>query len=239
MFEDIEQLEKEVQEFRQNMLGSTALLKSLDAIVAALMAQTAELSAKSAEMAGKMDSQSTAIQNKTDDTLQKLVANLADCVVELRKMTDGAVERLSAENKANLTNTTTQILSTQKAYIETLQATERALHECKEELQRQTTAVVDRLCAENKQNLADTVAQFLAAQKEYTDTLRATENAIQACSLELSKKHSEFLERLEKTNIDQIYQACVDMRKSVESKLTILLAGVGVAVILTIVGLFI
>ena len=35
MFEDIEQLEKEVQEFRQNMLGSTALLKSLDAIVAA------------------------------------------------------------------------------------------------------------------------------------------------------------------------------------------------------------
>ncbi|MGM9773093.1 MAG: hypothetical protein ACI3YU_10695 [Segatella copri] len=188
MFEDIEQLEKEVQDFRKNMLGSAALLKSLDAIVAALKAQTAELSAKSAEMAGKMDFQSTAIQNKTDNTLQKLVANLTDCVAELRKVTDRAVEQLSAENKENLANTTTQILSTQKAYIETLQATEKA---------------------------------------------------IQACSAELSKKHGEFLDRLEKTNINQIYRACVDMRKAVETKLTILMAGVGVAIILAIVGLFI
>lgn len=188
MFEDIEQLEKEVQEFRKNILGSAALLKSLDTIVAALKAQTAELSAKSAEMAGKMDSQSTAIQKKTDDTLQKLVANLTDCAAELRKVTDGAVDRLSTENKENLTNTAAQILATQKEYIETLQATEKA---------------------------------------------------IQACSSELGKKHGEFLDRLEKTNIDQIYQVCVDMKKSVETKLTILMAGVGVAIILAIVGLFI
>lgn len=188
MFDDIEQLEKEVQEFRQNMLGSTALLKSLDAIVLALKAQTTEFTTKSNEMTGKLDAQATAIQNKADDTLDKLVTNLTNCIAEIRKVSNEAADRLSAENKANLANTTTQIQSTQKEYIAALEATDRA---------------------------------------------------VQAYTTELNKKHGEFLDRLETTNIDQIYQGCMDMKKSMESKFTILMAGVGVAVVLAVVGLFI
>ena len=279
MFDDIEQLEKEVQEFRQNMLGSTALLKSLDAIVLALKAQTTEFTTKSNEMTGKLDAQATAIQNKADDTLEKLVTNLTNCIADIRKVSNEATDRLSAENKANLVNTTTQIQSTQQGYIEALQATEKALQGCKTEfsiksaemtggikaqseamqksngelLEKLRTCVtqciaelkkvnddaVSRLAEENKNNLANSVAQFSATQKEYIAALEATDRAVQAYTIELNKKHGEFLERLEKTNIDQIYQGCMDMKKSMESKFTILLTGVGVAIVLAVVGLFI
>lgn len=279
MFDDIEQLEKEVQEFRQNMLGSTALLKSLDAIVLALKAQTTEFTTKSNEMTGKLDAQATAIQNKADDTLEKLVTNLTNCIAEIRKVSNEAADRLSAENKANLANTTTQIQATQQGYVEALQATEKALQECKtefsiksaemtgrikaqseamqksndESLEKLRTCVtqciaelkkvnddaVSRLAEENKNNLANSAAQFSATQKEYIAALEATDRAVQAYTTELSKKHGEFLDRLEKTNIDQIYQGCMDMKKSMESKFTILMAGVGVAIVLAVVGLFI
>ncbi len=43
MFTDIEQLEKEVQEFRKNIVGANALISSLDAIIDAIKKQTAEM----------------------------------------------------------------------------------------------------------------------------------------------------------------------------------------------------
>ena len=62
---------------------------------------------------------------------------------------------------------------------------------------------------------------------------------LQAYSTELGQKYADFLDRLERTNIDQIYQYCVSMRKGIETRMTILMAGVGAAVVLALVGLFI
>lgn len=166
MFDDIEQLEKEVQAFRRNMLGADKLLKSLDAVTAALEAQTEHLNARSAEMAGKMDAQSAALEAKTDD----------------------AVNRMSKENKANLEKTAVQITD---------------------------------------------------AQEEYMTALRETDRTLRAYARDLSREHDAFLARLEKTNIDQIYQGFTDMKKTMEARFTVLMAGVGAVVVLAIVGLFI
>ena len=228
MFTDIEQLEKEVQEFRKNIVGANALISSLDAIIDAIKKQTAEMASTSEKVTQKMDSQTTAIQTSSEETLKKLVDNLTTCVSELRGLNESAVAQLTAGNKENLEKIAEQIAATQKGYIDTLQSTERAIQECSK-----------NLSSENKEHIESAVASIKEAQQEFVSQMQSAESTLRACKDELVAKHADFLDRLEKTNMDQIYQTCVDMRKSIDTKLTLLLAGVGLAIVLGIVGLFI
>ena len=62
---------------------------------------------------------------------------------------------------------------------------------------------------------------------------------LNSASDELEKKYADFLNRLETTNVDQIFQSCEQMKKSLETKLLFVAGGVGVAVILTVISFFI
>ena len=290
MFNDIEQLEKEVQAFRQNMLGSASLIRSLEGLLDALKAQTRELSARSSEMTGRLDSQYASIQTKSDEVLNIMAQKLSAGVADMRAVTDGAAMRLSTDNKTYMDTAVSRIRETQKDYIDAVQASQRAIERCEAEVRTQARSVMDQLCAENRKNLDDTasriqaaqqdyiaavqaaktamgeyeaafehhsqaltdqlcaenrknlddtISRLLASQKAYTDKLQTTEQVLQAYSTELGQKYADFLDRLERTNIDQIYQYCVSMRKGIETRMTILMAGVGAAVVLALVGLFI
>jgi chromosome segregation ATPase len=228
MFTDIEQLEKEVQEFRKNIVGANALINSLDAIIEAIKKQTAEMASTSEKVTQKMDSQTTAIQASSEETLKKLADSLTTCVSELRGLNESAVAQLTAGNKENFEKIAEQIVATQKGYIDTLQSTERAIQECSK-----------NLSSENKEHIESAVASIKEAQQEFVSQMQSAESALRVCKDELVAKHADFLDRLEKTNMDQIYQTCVDMRKSIAMKLTLMLAGVGLAIVIGIVGLFI
>lgn len=84
---------------------------------------------------------------------------------------------------------------------------------------------------------------FLKELGQLTDShmaqLSATESHIAALSEQLETKYNAFVTKLESTNMDQIYQYCQDMNKSISMKLGITLGGVAVAIILSIVALFI
>ena len=77
------------------------------------------------------------------------------------------------------------------------------------------------------------------AQKEHLDRLTQIETAITATKDELDKKYKAFLEKLESTNMDQIFKVCQEMKKSIETKLLLLTGGVGIAIILMIVSFII
>lgn len=69
--------------------------------------------------------------------------------------------------------------------------------------------------------------------------LSDTEKRVVDLSQQLETKYNAFVAKLEATNMNQLYKYCQDMNKSINTKLGLALGGVAVAVIVSIVSLFI
>ena len=83
--------------------------------------------------------------------------------------------------------------------------------------------------------------EFLASvKKEYGDyvaVLRESQTKMEKICTELDNKYNAFLAKMESTNMDQIYKVCQDMDKKLNTKLTMILAGVAVAIFLAVVAI--
>ena len=69
--------------------------------------------------------------------------------------------------------------------------------------------------------------------------LSDTEKRVVDLSQQLEVKYDSFVAKLEATNMEQLYKCCQDMNKSINIKLGLTLGGVAIAIILSIVSLFI
>ena len=65
-----------------------------------------------------------------------------------------------------------------------------------------------------------------------------TEKRIVDLSQQLEAKYDAFVAKLEATNMDQLYKYCQDMNKSINTKLGLALGGVAIAIIVSIISLF-
>ena len=115
-----------------------------------------------------------------------------------------------------------------------------------DEFSKQLLSVVESIQAiprEIQNNSAQQNSLFLKDLQEIMDArmaqLTETENHVIAMSQQLENKYNEFLATLEATNMDQLYKYCQGMNKSVNMKLGIALAGIAIAIVISIVSLFI
>ena len=97
--------------------------------------------------------------------------------------------------------------------------------ELSELFQRKTEALVQTLHDEQKQ-----------IQEQYAADL-AKANEVSAKQLEA--KYDAFIAKLEVINVHQLYKYCQDMNKSINTKLGLALSGIVIAVIVSIISLFI
>ena len=88
--------------------------------------------------------------------------------------------------------------------------------------------------------------QYASFLKELEKTVEArleqlaqTEDRVTKLGQQLESKYNAFVEKLDATNMDQLYKYCQDMNKAINVKLGLLLGRVAVAVIVSIVSLFI
>jgi lysine/ornithine N-monooxygenase len=87
--------------------------------------------------------------------------------------------------------------------------------------------------------MREELAKFKAEQDRYLSELGKVEETVSAYKGELELKHSEFVNKLESTNIDQIYKLTQDTKDSMNKKFTFLFAGISVIFVLMIVSFFI
>ena len=94
-----------------------------------------------------------------------------------------------------------------------------------------------------KDNSTQQYDAFLKELEKMMDTrlahLSDTEKRVVGLSQQLESKYDAFVAKLEATNMDQLYKYCQDMNKSINTKLGIALGGVAIAVIVSIISLFI
>lgn len=275
MFTDIEQLEKEIQAFKKNILASNELIQTIEAVVAAAKKQNADYQAATTALQDKMDTHTEGLKKLSEDTIAQMLAESKKTASEVQGIANTTIADMSASNKTLLADTVEQLKAAQKVYIDALEAVKVALSETTTErgkqLEEATEALktaqkdyYDRLAqleatikethdrsleaiksamdaaTEDQRKQLETASEVIrTAQKEHLDRLTQIETAITATKDELDKKYKAFLEKLESTNMDQIFKVCQEMKKSIETKLLLLTGGVGIAIILMIVSFFI
>lgn len=210
MIPTIEMLEKEIEQFHSNVSGSNALVAALNDVVTVGKKQSQMFDEKTAE-------------------LQTLLAKLPE---DVRAEFASCFQTFSSEIQAEHSRYQAEVAAILKACSTSVSEAEAKI-----------TATPDAVEGKMNEAYAKSQEALTVAQKKYADDLQtATQeflNKTNACMSLIEEKYNAFIMKLEATNVDQIYKICEKMNSAINMKLNIALAGVGVAVILAILGLFI
>ena len=100
MFDNIEQLEREITEFRQNILASKDLLSTMRSLVDAMKRQSSGVQTTTLSVVAKLDAQVIQLQNYANSTLQGLISRLDSCLEESKALASKTAGLINEDNKA-------------------------------------------------------------------------------------------------------------------------------------------
>ena len=239
MFEDIEKMEQEIKDFRQNILASSQLVDGMSSIVKESQAQQALMRQVSTEY-------QSAIKSITEGTIQKIESLEASSITEMKAMIEAcmtdAIQQISVANKAYIDELDNSNASVKLVHAE-LSKSQIAMQTVFE----QTINRIEGLETENTKQIKSIVETALSeaekriyeANKPYIDELAKTDASMKALQTDLTEKYSQFSTQIENARTDELIKTCSDMRKSLELKTTLTIIGVIVVIVLEIVQIFV
>ena len=174
---------------------------------------------------------------KYSNELTALLSNIISALSDEAKLFDERVKALEASVAA----TPDQLKSGNQDLI---QQTLDNINRAKSDYETALRGYLDELKAVPKSISDSNNAQynefFDLVKKEYSEyvaVLRESQTKMEKISTELDNKYNAFLAKMESTNMDQIYKVCQDMDKKLNTKLTMILAGVAVAIVLSVIAI--
>jgi len=242
MFDSVEQLEMEVQEFQQNILASTEFVRSIEKIIAAIRAQEHDFATKSSELTINMDSDVKAFRTSQKEALSKLIAENKTLNDELTAKGNELLKELntvSQEIELSNAGVIKDFRECISAQIENSNSVNTALQVQIESFAKKCDGFLQSASEINQTHLSQTSNIINESQQDYLLKIEESNTAINQCQEELNRKYEAFLVKLESTNIDQMFKVCQEIKKSMNTKILILSVGVGSTIALMIVSLFI
>lgn len=208
MFESVEQLEKEVQEFRQNILASSELIKSIEGLIAATKAQKDSFASESSELLTKMDAHTEALKTSYAEALSKMVKENSKLVSDLsskgesllREM-QGIPDEVDKRNSAIAAQFETKggaILQDMQAISEAVDKRNAALaadfQKCSADLKSQTEMLIAQLQAE--------ISKFSKRCDELLLSVQSSNDAhLSNVIKEMQASQKAYIEKLEATDV--------------------------------------
>ena len=180
MFDNISELEKEVQEFEKNILASSQLVKSIEQLANAADAQVRSFAKDSETLLRRIEQQNAAEKDALHSDVYTLLSESAKKTQdETRRVIEAAVERIQ------------QI---QNEYAGAIQKTETALKIHESELIRGFDESAQKHLTDSTRTM-DTAASLLSkAQSELVETVRSAEDKL----IQIQRQYVDQLEKTEK-----------------------------------------
>ena len=263
MLETIEELEKEIEEFQNNVAASGEMILALKQMTEQIKSQSSEFDVQSKALISRMDNIPSSVEKivtannesiKSDVSVEleksikqfayeqsKYITTLQDTqkIVDEYTITAKEQGKLLTENTVNMAE---KISSDIKHLLENI--TEK-----NEELQNHIQATVSSELERNVQQLSEEQMKYLQSLQETKDAIQECmaaiklhENKIQEsisqCENKLENKYNEFLQVLDKLNISNLYEQNKQIKDEVTKKTTILMVITAVSIVVGIVGLF-
>lgn len=257
MLTTIQELEREIEQFHKNIKDSNELMKILMSVASLTKTQTESFEvhtkALQADLTKLSPELSDLFQKKVEGFIQEVHSEHQSYQTAVAKLMDGYAERftqaestlegvpsaLEAQLQKDRTENVAGLKQIQEHYAADLANTNEAFS-------KQIQAVVESIQAVPGQIKDSSDQQYSVFLKELEKLIGArlaqlseTEKRVADLSQQLELKYNAFVTKLEATNMDKLYKYCQEMNKSITAKLSIALGGVAVAVIVSIISLFI
>ena len=193
MFETIEELEKQVAEFEQNILASKALIKSIDGVNPSIHNQQKDFDKQATALLAQMTSIKEAVTcavNEINANNNTFIADTAKAfskqIASLNQSTETYLEGLRNSNDNQLKSAVNSLSDSQKEYTNRIEKFDQSTQQSVDTIVKQseefkTTAnnAVEEMKAANQSGLDAAVKKLTDEQNKYTKRLDAFEESTQ------------------------------------------------------------
>ena len=257
MLTTIQELEKEIEQFHKNIKDSNELINILTSVTELTKTQTESFETRTKAIMDEMSvlppEMRNLFQSKAEEFIKEIRKENQSYQTAVSNLMDGYADKIAkAEvSVSNIPNALEEkIKKDRAANIEDLKKIQEEysadLSKANEVFSKHLQSAVEGVQSLPEQIKEISAQQYDAFLKELGKLIDArlaqlseTESRVLDLSQQLESKYNTFVAKLEATNMDQLYKYCQDMNKSINTKLGIILGGVAVAVIISIVSLFI
>ncbi len=217
MFEDIAQMEKEIETFRKNIAASSELINGI------------------AELTEATKKQKESFKSSSEALVEKLDA----CIDQFKADHNNALQSLESKNAAVIDELKQTIAANMKDWLLQLETAKTAIEDCKATIAKTSDEQIKNFSDECGRIISEMQSDLASQQSAYLTKLEETDKVISGYQTEAENKYNSFVQRLEATNVDQIFKEVQELKKSIQTKFIILMAGVGAAVVAAIVSIVI
>ena len=234
MLGSIEELEKDIELFQQNMAASGELQMLLKQMLEQIKQQNSEFGTQSSALISRVDNLPSTIENANISSNNRVKNDVAAEI-------DRALQSFANEQSRYLqalkgVEQKIQTFADQaeqqgKTYADGVASSLAKFDESAKKIVEDNARASDALKADIDKLLAERNAAFSEEQGKYIASLQQTQNEIKSCEGQLTAKYSEFIDTLQKTNISNLYD-------ELNKRTTILMVISAISIIVGIVGIF-
>ncbi len=215
MFEDVAQMEKEIETFRRNVVASSELVEGISRLTETAKQQMESFSASADDIIKKLDS----------------------CINEIKADHLSALQTLSDNNSAAITGLQEKASADLQAKLSEIEKIRSSIESCRTETVKKADEQLRQLSEESERLITELTHELSAQQDAYSEKLQRTEQTINGYQTDAEIKYNEFIRRLETTNVDQMFKEVQDLKQSFKTRFLIIMGGIGITLVAALLGI--
>lgn len=241
MLGSIEELEKDIELFQQNMAASGELQMLLKQMLEQIKQQNSEFGTQSSALISRVDNLPSAIESaniSSNNRVKNDVAAEIDRALQSFASEQSKYLQVLEDIKQKIQTYADQAGNQEKAFSDGVTAVLAKFDETIKRIIDENAKANDALNADIDKLLAERNAAFAEEQSKYISSLQQTQNEIKNCESQLSVKYSEFIDTLQKMNVSDLYNQNVQLQKELNKRTTILMVISAISIVVGIIGIF-
>ena len=242
MLGSIEELEKDIELFQQNMAASGELQMLLKQMLDQIKQQNTEFGTQSSALISSVDNLPSTLENaniSSNNRVKNDVATEIDRALQSFANEQSRYLHALKDVEQKLQTYVTQAEQQGKVFSDGVASTLVKFDEAAKKIVEDNVRANEALKVDIDKLLAERNATFSEEQGKYIALLQQTQSEIKACESQLTTKYSEFVDMLQKMNISNLYDQNLQLKNELNKKTTILMVISAISIIVGVIGIFI
>lgn len=242
MLGSIEELEKDIELFQQNMAASGELQMLLKQMLEQIKQQNSEFGTQSSTLISRVDNLPVTIENaniSSNNRVKNDVATEIDRALSSFANEQNRYLQGLEQTKQQLQNYIEQCKSQEKSFDVGVGSAIAKFDESAKRIADDNRSANAALKIDIDKLLDERNATFAEEQNKYLASLQQTQSEMKNCESQLTAKYTEFIDTLQKLNISNLYDQNIQLRNELNKRTTILIVISAISIVISIIGLFI
>ena len=242
MLETIEELEKEIYEFQNNIAASGEMVLALKQMIEQIKQQNSEFDMQSKALLSRLDTLPANIENTTIANNERIRSDVAS---ELNKSLQAFSDEqgkyiISLQGVQKTIQEFSDLAREQgKSFREQTNEMNENMNSALSDLNEKIQNTTNLLKQDIDVSVSERNKEVIVAQEKYIKEIDGANVSMKKCEEALDSKYKDFLSVLEKMNISNIYEQNIQLKEELRKKTTILMVISAVSILIGVVGLFI